>query len=492
MKPKVILYNPRSNAAGKRILPLSLLALGAVLEGRYDYTLVDGNCEPDPLAMLRAQIHNGANVLAVTVMPGPQLAQAVPHCRALKNEFARLTVVWGGYFPTQHADACLRAPYVDLVIRGYGEMGLLALLDALALGTNHRTIAGLAHREQDGRVVQNAPGPMPHPGNLPAYPYHRLEMERYIRRTFLGSRTLGHHTSYGCPHGCNFCAVVNMAHGRWLARPAQQVAEVARLYAQQWGVNAIEFYDNNFFVHEARSAEFAERILLMGLAWWAEGRVDTLLGYADQTWQLMADSGLKMAFMGAESGSAETLACMDKGGTLTPEMTLAIAAKMRVYRIVPEFSFVLGTPPDPERDIHETISFIRRLKAVNPASEIVLYPYTPVPLGGELYDAAQKAGFRFPTTLEEWVSPEWIAFAERRNGPLSWLPQRLRQRILDFQRVLNAYYPTRTTTRLARVRGAITRAASAWRYHTGIYGFPLELRLLGKILPYQRPETSGF
>src|SRR5437588_8029675 len=99
----VILFNPRSNASGKRILPMSLLALGALLEGRHEYVIVDGNAERDVLATLRALTEAGAHVLAVTAMPGPQLAQAVPLCRTLKAEFPQLTVVWGGYFPTQHA-----------------------------------------------------------------------------------------------------------------------------------------------------------------------------------------------------------------------------------------------------------------------------------------------------------------------------------------------------------------------------------------------------
>jgi hypothetical protein len=32
---------------------------------------------------------------------------------------------------------------------------------------------------------------------------------------------------------------------------------------------------------------------------------------------------------------------------------------------------------------------------------------------------------------------------------------------------------------------------SAWRYWLRFYHFPLELRLLQKLLAYRRPETSG-
>jgi len=135
--------------------------------------------------------------------------------------------------------------------------------------------------------------------------------------------------------------------------------------------------------------EIAERIRPLGLAWWGEARIDTLLKYSERSWRLMRDAGLRMVFMGAESGSLETLQRMDKGGSMSPPKTLEIAARMKAYGIVPEFSFVLGSPPDPAADIQHTLEFIRRVKRINPASEIVLYHYTPVPLAGDLYGAAQ-------------------------------------------------------------------------------------------------------
>ena len=46
ISPMLILYNPPSSARRKPVMPLSLLALGALLEGRHDYTIVDGNLDP--------------------------------------------------------------------------------------------------------------------------------------------------------------------------------------------------------------------------------------------------------------------------------------------------------------------------------------------------------------------------------------------------------------------------------------------------------------
>jgi radical SAM superfamily enzyme YgiQ (UPF0313 family) len=411
----------------------------------------------------------------------------------LKRRHPDLTTVWGGYFPTQHFEACLNSDFVDFVIRGHGEIAFRNFLDRHERDEELRSVPGIAYRDRDaGKVITNGLPSIPHPDRLPDFPYHRLDLGRYIRSTFLGKRTLAHHSSYGCPFHCNFCAVVNMVNGRWLAQSAERTATIVGKLVDTWQLDAVEFYDNNFFVHEARTAEFAERIKKRGIAWWGEARIDTLMKYADLTWEQMRDAGLKMVFLGAESGSDETLQRMNKGGAASTAKTLEIAEKSARYGIVPEFSFVVGNPPDPEGDVHQTLEFIRKVKRRNPRSEIILYMYTPVPLAGELYDRAKASGFQFPETLEEWISPHWSDFSQRRSANVPWLEDPLRRSIHDFERVLNAYYPTSTNPRLQGAARLLLRAASAWRYHLRFYRHPIDLRILHRLVSYQRPETSGF
>jgi radical SAM superfamily enzyme YgiQ (UPF0313 family) len=486
------MYNPPSSARRKPVMPLSLLALGALLEDRHDYAIVDGNLNRDALQTIDRMVQDGADTLAITVMPGPQLADAVPLSKELKSRHPDLRIVWGGYFPTQHWDVCLKSGYVDYVVRGHGEVTFLSLLDRLATGENPNDLPGLAYCLPDGMPFTNPTAPIPHPDVMPEFPYHRIDMQRYARASFMGKRTLAHHSSYGCPFFCNFCAVVNMVGGRWLAQSAERTANVTRRLVTDYGADAVEFYDNNFFVHEARTVDFAERILDLDIGWWGDARIDTLLRYSDRSWELMRDAGLRMVFMGAESGSDETLKRMNKGGSASTEKTLFIAEKMRGYGIVPEFSFVMGNPPDPEGDVESTLAFIRKVKRVNPHTEIIMYVYTPVPLAGELYEEAKSEGFAFPQTLEQWISDDWQDFAQRRSAQIPWLADPLRRRLRDFERVLSAYYPTITNPNLRGARRMLLRAASAWRYHLGIYQYPLELRSMQRLLAYQRPETCGF
>jgi anaerobic magnesium-protoporphyrin IX monomethyl ester cyclase len=317
-------------------------------------------------------------------------------------------------------------------------------------------------------------------------------MERYIHRHYLGDRVGTHHSSFGCPFSCNFCAVVTMSGRRWIAQSPARVVAILSAQRERYGIDAVQFHDMDFFISEARTAEIAERLAPLGLSWWALGRVDELMRYGDRTWRAMKASGLKMVFCGAESGSDEQLARMNKGGCATTRLTLELARRMREYHIVPEFSFVVGNPPDPVADVQRTSTFIRAVKAINPATEVILYTYSPVPLDGTLYESARTMGFRFPDSLDEWLSEEWRRFALRRDPRTPWLRAGWRTRLRNFESVLNAYYPTETDTRITPFRRRLLRLLSGWRYRLEWYGLPLELRAFHRLVGYQRPETTGF
>jgi anaerobic magnesium-protoporphyrin IX monomethyl ester cyclase len=68
----------------------------------------------------------------------------------------------------------------------------------------------------------------------------------------------------------------------------------------------------------------------------------------------------------------------------------------------------------------------------------------------------------------------------------------VRRRVRNFERVLNAFYPTVTDPRLTPARRALLRVLSAWRYRLKMYVAPYELRALHRLIHYQRPETTGF
>jgi anaerobic magnesium-protoporphyrin IX monomethyl ester cyclase len=234
------------------------------------------------------------------------------------------------------------------------------------------------------------------------------------------------------------------------------------------------------------------------MVWWGEGRIDTIDKYSDASLEKMRKSGCKMIFFGAETGNDEMLKQMDKGGTQSAAQIKKFAARMAKFDIIPEYSFVLGTPADtPEKvmdQIDKDIAFIREIKEINPATEIIIYVYSPVPTkGSELYEKVLATGFRFPEKLEDWINADWENFDLRKNPLTPWLTPAMVDKIKNFETVLNGYFPTATDIKISPFQKSIIRYTSALRYHSKIYHYPYEIKALQKFwLRYRQPEVQGF
>lgn len=493
MTETILLYNPISTSPGKQRLPMSLLAIAAMLGDDFDFELIDGNLVDDPAAHIAQRVATtGARLLGVTVMPGPQLQEAVPVCAALRHTCPDLTILWGGYFPSHHYDVTLQSGLVDYVIIGQGEIAFRRFVEAFYEDRSMDDVPSLAYCN-DGELTLTPRAPVAPLENLPRYPYPRIDMEPYIASNYLGKRVIAHHSSWGCPFACNFCAIVELAKQRWSAESAERVVDTIRSLQDKHAIDGIEFHDMDFFVREDRSAAIAEGLMPLNVSWWGLGRVDTLMTYSDDTFEKLTASGCKMIFMGAEAGDDATLKMMNKGGKSGVEQTLAVAERMRQHGIVPEFSFVLGTPPDPVESVEQTIHFIREVKRVNPATELILYLYTPVAdADNPLMQEAIANGFRFPQTLQEWASDEWAQKALRRNPGTPWSHDPIRRKVRDFESVINAFYPTVTDQRLTGAMRTLLKTISGWRYKMEFYAMPYELKLLQRMIQYRRPETTGF
>jgi anaerobic magnesium-protoporphyrin IX monomethyl ester cyclase len=498
---KVLLFNPKSANAKHRV-PNAILNIAASVEGIFDWTIVDGNCEEDPYAVIVAHLQTGQyRYVGITVMPGPQTKQAIPFSKKIKEQFPGTIIIWGGYFPTSHYKIILQSGYVDFVINGPGDHAFPQLLKALENNAPYELIKNLIYRSED-KIIKTIKQDLIEQDTLPPLPYDKLNSiypidKHYLGKTYLGTRTLAYHSSIGCPFTCSFCAVVPTYEARWKAKSAQHVYNDVKYIKDNWGANAIEFHDNNFFVSEKRAVEFSTLIKPEKMNWWGMARIDTMDKFKDESLALIREAGCRIIFFGAESGNDAVLKQLDKGGTQTGEQILRFAERMKKFDIIPEYSFVLGTPaPTPEKvmeQIEFDINFIKKVKAVNPHTEIVLYTYSPVPTeGSELFEAVKKTGFSFPEKLEDWVTPQWERFDLRKNPLTPWLTPAMIDKIRDFETVLNGYYPTVSDIRLSSIKRNMIKVVSGIRYKTNFYKFPYEIKLLHRLWKYRQPEIQGF
>jgi len=497
---RVLLFNPRSSNYKPRI-PNSILSIASSIEGLYDYVMVDGNLEDDPWQKIQSYLAEGNfKYVGITSMPGPQLKQAIPFSKKIHELFPGIRIIWGGYFPSNQSKVVLNSGFVDFVINGPGEICFPALLDALDNNKPYELIRNIIYKKGD-QFIKSPKDELYEQDELPALPYQKLDqfypLKKYLGKSYLGTRTIAYHSSMGCPFKCSFCAVVPIYNARWKGKSAELIYKDIKWLKDNYGGNAIEFHDNNFFVSEKRTVEFAQLIKPENMVWWGEGRIDTIDKYSDASLTLMRESGCKMIFFGAETGNDEILKKMDKGGTQTAAEIRSFAARMARFDIIPEYSFVLGTPGDtPEqvmKQIDQDIAFIKEIKQINPKTEIIIYVYSPVPTeGSDMYNKVLESGFRFPDKLEDWVSPHWENFDLRKNPLTPWLTPEMISKIKDFETVLNGYYPTVSDIRLTSIKRKILRNVSAIRYKTGLYQKPYELKALQALWKYRQPEIEGF
>lgn len=498
---KILLFNPRS-ANSKHRIPNSILQVAASIDATHEWVIVDGNREVDPWPKILGYLESGGfSCFGATVMPGPQLRQAIPISKDIRRLFPEVKIVWGGYFASNQNAAVLNSGFVDAVINGPGDHAFPALLKAWETGGDLSGIQNLIFLK-DGLPFKTGKAQLPDMDALPPLPYAKLDalypMRGYLPKTWLGKQTIGYHASFGCPFTCSFCAVVPIYEAKWKGRSAKGIYEDIMRFREQFGGDSVEFHDNNFFTSRKRTVEFAQLMRNEGMVWWGEGRIDTMDKYTDEDLAIMRESGCKMIFFGAETGNDGILAQMDKGGTQNAAQIKAFAARLKKFDIVPEYSFVLGMPaPTPEQvmaQIDGDIAFIREIKELNPEAEIIIYVYSPVPTeGSDLYEQVRAAGFDFPERLEDWLSPAWEKFDLRKNPLTPWLTSAMVDKIKNFETVLHARYPSNSDIKLSRFQRRTMHLLAGPRYRMGLYSLPYELKILQKFwLRYRQPEVEGF
>jgi len=492
----ILFINPRATKAKNRRFPLSIMNVGAALPEEIGWEIVDENLPGLDAAQriaewIEARAHSAdpVQLVALTVMPGPQLVSALRISKAVKRAFPHVPIVWGGNFGSLYPAPVLDSPYVDWLIRGQGEQTFIDLLSVLAGKVDPKTVAGLAFKQADGSHWIGKERVWVGPDELPDPPYHKINVAQYLHPTFLGRRSGVYQASIGCPYACSFCGVVSVYGRKEKTQDPVRTARHLAWLAKTYGMDSVHFYDNNFFLNDAHAQAIAEAFMPLGLKWWCEARVDAVLRFSDQTWRSLKAAGMTMVFFGAESGSNEVLAKMNKG--ITIEQTEEVARLTRKHGVIPEFSFVLGDPDEPEREIENTLAFIRRLKELNPRSELIRYFYTPTPQRGDTYGNIDPLAGT-PIDLDDWVKPEWVGWMTHEDPHLPWLDESLKRRVDDFELVLKSRFPS-VNDRMTRSWGKALSQVLAWRrWAHEDYAQPTALRQVRRLARVSPDDRQAY
>ena len=501
---RVLLINPTITAKRNARFPLAVLSIATAIEPAHRARILDGNIDRDFVASaVRALAEEHFDAVGITVMGGPQLPPALQVSEAIRAAHPSVPIIWGGHFPTVCPEPALAEPCVDFVIRAQGEDSFRELVDALVAddGGKVANIAGLSWK-RDGQIVHNADRKFSSARLARRLPIERLDNPRqYLGSTYLGRRTAGFQAAIGCRFRCTFCGVATMFRGKTALPAASRLDEDLTFLTRDLGADSIQFYDHNFFDREEDTQPLLEVLARHRVPWWCFARSDALVNLSAASWALVRASGLRMAYIGAESPNDQMLHDIRKG--TKAGQTLEAVEACRSNGVIPELSFMLAPPENPEEETEKTFRFIREIKRIHPATEIMLYVYTPLPpsphLGGSAHPRVLAAAAKirdlagnaveFPRRAMEWAEPAWVSYWSHTDAP--WLSERLRNRIRDFTTVLGCRFPTITDIRSPPIAKRALRVLSSWRYRFERYDQPWELDLSKQFIKLHDPRAAS-
>jgi len=401
----VLLINPSFNQKGFAFyqnIPPDLVEVGSYLTSKgVKVKLVDCSVKEEYLDELK-EISKSVTLVGLGVM-NAQISSAFEITEAIKSVNPKVKFVWGGPNATLYAEQTLEHKYVDFIIKGEGEEPLYNLYLALKNKKSYENILGLGYKK-NGKLVINPPQPLIDVNKMPSPDWSLIDEEMLAKFRLNNTQMyFPVSTSRGCPHRCSFCINV-VTQNRWRGKsPEKVVSELSYVY-HKLGISKIRIRDELFFVNIPRVKAILKGLLAnnVKLQWQANSKADYFRrGLMDEeVLDLMKKTNCDEINIGAESGSQRMLDLMHKDGTV--EDLFTTAKTLQKYSIRGLYSFMIGLPFETKKEMISTIKAIKKIKKLNPNSNILgPQPYRPYP-GGDMFNDAVRLGWKAPEKLEDW------------------------------------------------------------------------------------------
>jgi anaerobic magnesium-protoporphyrin IX monomethyl ester cyclase len=397
---------------------------------------------------------------------------AIEVATAVKAYSPWLPVIFGGWHPSLLPDETLNETFVDMVVRGQGEITIVEVAQALADKKALNNIAGLSWKNGSQRIhnIDRKVEPL---DNLPVPAFDLTNFDAYEKLS--GIRKLAYATSVGCPYACNYCTDQVFYKRRFNALSADRVVAEMIDLVTRYRTEEVALLDSNFPVQLPRALEIARGILASGVKfkWTFQASTDFLCRMSEDDVQLLGASGVSHMGFGTESTSESVLKLMNKRHQRVDEM-YETARKAQLGGIRVTFNLIFGYPGETEADrivTFQTMSDIGRQFPNVSFSPNIFTPYPGIPIWPQL----REMGVPEPKSLREWMDMPLGA------NMLPWLKGRELARL---QRMLNYFLLNNQIDRrhknhswLRRTVRFIVQTPIRWRLRSSRYSFPWELWL---------------
>lgn len=408
------------------LLPLELVQIaGPAIERGWEVVLLDAMVEERPKEAVLAACE-GAAVYCSSCILGYQVFDGVETAIAVREKYPDLPIWWGGWFPTAVPELFFQGAGADAVCMGQGEITFGEMLDALENGLPLDDVDGLA-LPRDGQVVFTGKRKIVGFDAYPRAPFQTMDLQRYYaeqrRQTAIESSPNGrgirnrfpdppgrsaypaisYHSSFGCPEPCTFCNSPGVTNRAYKMEPAVDLLDHVQEIMEKDPFVGLRFQDANFGVSEKRTHDFSKGLIdrAIDLVWHATIEVKQVNQYSSETLDLMAESGLYVTTIGAETATWETQQSIGK--RIKEGETLKATARLDKRGIITGLSYIIGFPGETEESMRATLDEARKVKVMFEHASVDVFPYRPIP-GAALWQHALDMGYQPPTTAAEWGS----------------------------------------------------------------------------------------
>lgn len=298
-----------------------------------------------------------------------------------------LTVV-GGPHPTAVPNEMALDKYIDVVVRGEGEITFSELIGRFEKKMSYCDLEGIAYSLGGKAIVNTGRDLIPDLDMLPYPKWQNLPIESYSHPDYGHPRmNMKNFTNMlatrGCPFQCIFCGAADVW-GRHLRKhsPARIVEEM-RILSSEYGVRSVRFADSTFTTDRKWVLELCKILQAskIDIAWEANARADTIDEYLLKE---MKKAKCMSLTVGVESGDENVLRICKKNQSL--DQVRRAFKSMRATGMFSWAFFMIGLPGETKQSIMKTIEFALEL---DPDQVSICAFATPYP-GTELYNIARN------------------------------------------------------------------------------------------------------
>lgn len=318
-------------------------------------------------------------------------------CAEIVKEVApRTVVVAGGIHATIYAEQFLKdairegVPTIDFVVRGEGESRMGPFLRNLGEGVVDVAADGLAGWVGERFFCNPQIARIRDLDALPFPAYHKVPMERYFEHNVpfspypRGKRVMQLYTSRGCPISCTFCASTNFQKA-YITRSVEGVVEEIAFYKDTYGIDEIQFADDNLTFDRKRAFALFERMQSQALPWCTPNGI--MINTLDAPLlDAMIDSGLYQITLSLDSGNAKTLKEKHHKPvdlTRVPDLMAFLEGR----GVLMHGTLVVGMPGETAEEILEGFDYVEKL----PFHSLNIFIAQAIP-GSELFEKSVANG----------------------------------------------------------------------------------------------------